>query len=242
MTPESLLELEAHAVALFQEQSHLYLNVKSLLMDDSLPGWWALMQHYGTPTRLIDWTASPYVGAYFAVRERPHSCGAIWVVGPGAVDAAMLAQFGDYDHSLTSDFQRDFLMPAARGRVHFFWRTRQSERMAAQQGHFSMAEPIMADQAELIWSVLLEEDLPNAFGRIVIPAKQKPEFLYQLAQMNINGRTLFPGVDGLGRSIAEIITLGLHFGLEGDATDSQPSSNGNAEFPEKLPTRGKPRG
>src|SRR5215217_2843676 len=73
--------IEAESVAEFQRGARNYLT------KDETPGhlieWLALMQHHGAPTRLLDLSKSPFIGAYFAfeicsVRE-DHNV-AIWGV------------------------------------------------------------------------------------------------------------------------------------------------------------------
>jgi len=48
--------------------------------------WYFLMQHYGAPTRLLDWTGNPLVALYFAIADERESFeshdAAVWAFDP----------------------------------------------------------------------------------------------------------------------------------------------------------------
>ena len=48
--------------------------------------WMFLMQHYGVPTRLLDWTESPLVALYFCVNSDHDSDSALWVLKPSELN------------------------------------------------------------------------------------------------------------------------------------------------------------
>jgi len=53
------------------------------------------MQHHGAPTRLLDWSTSIYVAAYFAVIEQPNADGVIWIVHLDTVRNRMIEKYLD---------------------------------------------------------------------------------------------------------------------------------------------------
>ena len=63
--------------------------VRAPILSDSRPAgdndweWYFLMQHYGAPTRLLDWTEGSLLALYFAVKDNPgHYDAAVWVLDP----------------------------------------------------------------------------------------------------------------------------------------------------------------
>jgi len=59
--------IEKKLIREFQRAAHHYLS-KTPPLDDRLQ-WIALLQHHGGPTRLVDFTYSPYIALYFAINN-----------------------------------------------------------------------------------------------------------------------------------------------------------------------------
>jgi hypothetical protein len=213
MDEEARIEIERAAMTQFQQQGHLHLGPGSPPKPDDLHGWWAFMQHHGAPTRLLDWTKSPFVALYFAVVEHPEQDGAVWLFSLSSLMEAMEAKHGydptvkraDYKAYYQATRLPHFLFP-----LDFY---HQNQRMIAQQGLFTVCRNIMGDHGAIIDEVFKRDDgaYDAGYTQIVIPKAKKLEILRKLALFNITGSSLFPGIDGLGRSIGELVTMDSHY-------------------------------
>lgn len=186
-----VFDVEGKALAEFKSQAHLHLDDSIVSQTGSDRDWWGLMQQYGAPTRLLDWTRSPYVAAYFAANEYFDRPGCIWLLCLDELEKVM----NDRTH------------PDAVVLPHIYGKP--TNRMVAQQSVATYCTDVTADHAAVIDTCMRRDSSPRMFHRYTFPAGQKPRILHELRQMNITAATLLPGIDGLGESIAELITIGM---------------------------------
>ena len=161
------------------------------------------MQHYGAPTRLLDWTQSPYVAVYFAVESEWDEDGAVFLVHAHAAQKTYQEQFGQAGKIKPEVF----IKPDAPKAILFWYPDRKSARFVAQQGFVSTGTNVLCSHDELMASACHEahEAQPTKLfhHKWIIPKGQKPVFLRNLRAMNIAAHSLFPGLDGVCRSAAE---------------------------------------
>ncbi|HUG80215.1 MAG TPA: FRG domain-containing protein [Bryobacterales bacterium] len=196
-------------------ERHLLRNFRKYAHRDAAPGdsvwnWLSVAQHRGLPTRLLDWTYSPFVAMHFATANvnRFDVDGVVWCVDyvktnqllPEKLRAA-LSKEGSHvftvellDHAARDLETFDGLTGLGDDEfVVFLESPSLDERIVNQYAFFSL----LSNPRTALDSWLANH--PELYRRIIIPAELKWEVRDKLDQANINERVLFPGLDGLSR-------------------------------------------
>lgn len=154
---------------------------------DSENDWWALGQHHGLATPLLDWTTSPFAAAYFAFQKakKPQTqwrtVFALWRLSVDEKsDAIAKAHSGDGRPPIV-----EFIRPMSD----------ENARLVNQGGLFTRS-PSDTDIEEWVKSNFEAKHKSIVLLKIEIPNKDQVLCLRSLNRMNINHLTLFPDLFG----------------------------------------------
>lgn len=212
---------EDKMISSYQRNAHLYEDTSKL---KTKLDWLSFMQHHGTPTRLMDWTKSPYVALFFALNNaevKKNEYCSVWMIN-------LLFVYNEIEYSLKrknykninkfhfinectlSDFEFEsifynyelpyepFVFPILPIFSH--------QRINIQQGLFLVPTNMFIsfeDNLKNTFNGQTDEVTTHAIRKFNIPNKLKPEIITELNYMNINDATLFPGIEGFSKFVSK---------------------------------------
>jgi hypothetical protein len=193
-------ELESHVLRNFRKYAD-----PDAVRSDSEWHWLAVAQHHGLPTRLLDWTHSPYVALHFATADLAayDRDGVIWCVDYAKVHELLppvlrtpLREEGASVFTIellsrAAPTRRELDGLAAGAFLLFLEPPSLDARIVNQFAFFS----VMSDPRAAVDAWLAAR--PELARKIVIPARLKWEIRDKLDQANITERVMHPGLDGL---------------------------------------------
>jgi len=165
------------------------------------------MQHYGAPTRLLDWTESPAIALYFAVRDNPgyyDSC--VWALDAYTLNERVLGKKEVFAPSAPGANPKDaekvspwlperWTKKSIPPEPVAIFPTHIARRISNQKSCFTVH-----GRKNAAFNRFLEGRSP-CLMRIVIPAHVVGKTFHELRDYGIDETTIFPDLEGLGRSL-----------------------------------------
>ena len=174
--------------------------------------WYFMMQHFGAPTRLLDWTEGALIALYFAVRDnRGDSDAAVWildpwwlnkrsvkqreVIPPGAEIGILTPDANRYKSWLPDRYSTKKLPKPCVA----VYPTHSVRRISTQRSCFTIHG---SDEGAL---EALTFDPKAHIAKLTIPGREILSIKEQLSVAGIDEVTIFPDLDGLGRYLSTVL-------------------------------------
>ena len=224
----------------FRQEAAAYVTQNR---DESDIWWVELAQHYGVPTRFLDWSENPLVALYFACENNSQEEEAVvWMLNRLNYNRYIKELDPAYAFIEDEAARRQAIsnligLPECQGgacqlsplRLPFLYSPYLFDgRMSAQSSWFMVWGNNMRPFQQMIdeqnYMKLLDEDCPPCDGddsddflyQFVIPVCAKQQIVRELNMLGINGKSLFPGLDGVGKHIERIYRFDYQKNLSGE--------------------------
>jgi len=188
--------------------------VRAPILSDTKPTgsddweWYFLMQHFGAPTRLLDWTEGALLGLYFAVKDNPGFYdAAVWALDPFELNERAINREEVIPPSATGVLPKDkrlvnpWLPPRFKNmaglpqRPVAVYPTHIARRISTQRSCFTIHG---TDERGL--DRLLEKK-NSCLLKIIIPSFRVQAIRRELEASGIDEATIFPDLAGLSRTL-----------------------------------------
>jgi hypothetical protein len=181
----NIINYERQIYREFRRHAHAYVPRVPKELDTI--EWLAFMQHYGAPTRLLDFTYSFWIALFFAFENAESDCAVVALnphsLAPNIPDV-------DYNKIVRENIERD------EHRDNFLYANAPfytNERLALQKGTFVFSLNLTRTFESLV------EENQKEYEQLTVVFSLFPEIRRKLNEFNCNSRVLFPGIDGYSR-------------------------------------------
>lgn len=188
--------------------------------------WMTYAQHFGVPTRMLDFSLNPLVALYFACCDYDNGKdGLVWSIhrnnynnwfrqgfegnsnyftDSDVIDFILTDMGYSKDNGLNKKFTRPFIRPVphvdrrmvAQGSIFMIWTSNKDS-----------IDDLITDinfysyKSDILYDI--KEDI-RFLSVMKIESESKYRIILELNQVGINSATLFPGLDGVGEHIREL--------------------------------------
>jgi hypothetical protein len=206
---EAAKKAEQFSLDEFKSKFHLYDS--SNKTPSTKLEWLSLMQHYGVPTRLLDFTESPYIALYFAIESfdpKSNNDLSIYAIDYRSLIKASLEFIKNKDSQFSYDYnevlrKQDEVFESVLDRFSYdiLWVTSPTEvnlRLDRQAGCFLISGNI----GKRIEEIMSDETYQNVeIEKIIIPREFYTNIFTLLKKTNITGKALYGDLSGLAKFI-----------------------------------------